>query len=360
MVKSVKDNTKSTVYSDILEIANSDLPWSKLQNKTVMFTGAGGFIAYYLILALLARNDLFGDNIRVIALVRNEEKARAKYGRLLGRDDISLCVQSVSNPIIADRADYVIHAASQASNIQFETDPVGTINANLIGTANVLDYAKSSNAQSTLIVSSLKVYGTLHTGRAKILESDIGYLDITSYKNCYAVGKRASETLAASYSQQYGMDVKIVRPSYIYGASSLEDDRVWAQFIANVVKKENILLKSNGSANRSFCYVTDTVTAMLCVLLGGKSLYPYNISNPKSDTTIRGFAKTACEVFPERSITLSFVNPEDEKEPVVSPLAPTPEILDNSSLVELGWKPTVDLREGIKRSVLTLEESLSV
>ena len=356
MAYNIENNVKKTVYSDICEVANSNVAWDKLKNKTVFITGAGGFIGYYFVLSLLARNDLYNDGIKVIALVRNEERAKQKFGEILDREDITLCVQDVSEKINAEKADFVIHAASQASNIQFETDPVGTINANLIGTANILDYAKESGSESALIISSLKVYGAVHNGKGCLCEEDAGYLDFTSYKNCYAVGKRASETLAASYSKQYGMNVKIARPSYIYGASSLNDDRVWAQFIANIVRKENILLKSNGAPNRSFCYVTDTVTALLFILLEGETAVPYNISYEKSDTTIRNFAKTACEVFPERNISLSFANPEDEAEPVVSPLAPTPEIMDSTRLKTLGWKPLVDLKEGIRRSVNTLEE----
>lgn len=358
MLYEVKNNSKKAVYSDICEIANYDLPWERLKNKTVMLTGAAGFIGYYMVLALLARNDLYNDNIKVIALVRNEEKAKMKFGNLINRADLVLCVQSVSDEIKAERADYVIHAASQASNIQFENDPVGTINANLTGTSNVLDYAKKSNSEASLIISSLKVYGALRNGKQYIDEDDVGYLDFTSYKNCYAVGKRASETLAASYSKQYGMNIKIARPSYIYGASSLDDNRVWAQFIANIIKKEDILLKSNGAANRSFCYVTDTVTALLYILLKGENVYPYNISYEKSNTTIRGFAKTACEVLPERNISLKFANPEDEAEPIpdTSPNAQTPEIMNNERLVKLGWRPAVTLSEGIKRAVAILEE----
>ena len=147
------------------------------------------------------------------------------------------------------------------------------------------------------------------------------------------------------------MNVKIARPAYIYGPANIGDDRVWAQFIANVVRKQNILLKSNGAALRSFCYVTDTAVALLKILLDGENATPYNIANPKSDVTIRGFAKAAVEAFPELNLTLSFAKPEDEKEPVPSPMAPTPEILNAEKLNNLGWSANVDLTEGIKRSV---------
>lgn len=357
MAFKVQDCVNAGVFADLQEIACSNVDFDKMKNAVVLITGAGGFIGYYLTAALLLRNDLFGDGIRVIALVRNREKAEKKFGKLLEREDLSLCVQDVTQPIAAEHADFVIHAASQASNIQFETDPVGTISANLSGTANVLNFAKKSGAKATLVVSSLKVYGVIYGDREKISEKDNGYIDFTSYKNCYAMGKRASETLAASYHNEYGMHIKIARPSYIYGASSLDDDRVWAQFIANVVRKEDILLKSNGAAKRSFCYVSDTATALLFILLSGEDVTPYNISYEQSDTTIRGFAKKACEVFPERGMKLAFANPADEKEPetLKTPLSQMPEVLDSSKLQSLGWQPKVDLAEGIRRSVFTLE-----
>lgn len=353
----VQDCVKKSVYSDVYEIASASY-LEKLKNSSVLITGAGGFIGFYLTAALLLRNDMYGDNIKVTALVRNGEKAKAKFGKLAERGDLALCVQDVTVPISAEPADYVIHAASQASNIQFETDPVGTINANLSGTVNVLDFARKSESKAVLIVSSLKVYGTVYGDKEKISEEDVGYIDFTSYKNCYAMGKRASETLAASYCGEYGMHVKIARPSYIYGASSLDDDRVWAQFIANIVRGQDILLKSNGAANRSFCYVTDTASALFYILLNGEDGVPYNISYEGSDVTIRGFAKAACEVFPERDMKLAFANPEDEKEPeaLKTPLTQVPEILDNSRLLALGWTPKVDLKEGIRRAVAVLEE----
>lgn len=352
----VKDYVKKSIYTNLEDIANAPISWDKLRGKTLLLTGAGGFIGYYMTCGILLRNDLYGDNIKVLALERFGDFAKKKFGKLLERDDVELIVQDITEPIKAERADFVIHAASQASAIEFERDPVGTISANLSGTENALNFAKDSESEASLIVSSLKVYGTLYTGKPYIEEDDNGYVDFTSYKSCYAIGKRAAETLAASYSKQYGMNIRIVRPSYIFGASRLDDDRVWAQFIANIVRGQDILLKSNGATNRSFCYVTDTVTAMLHVLLDGENCVPYNISNEKSNTTIRGFAQAACEVFPERNMKLAFANPEDEVMPEPSPNDPTPEIMDNKRIRSIGWEPKIDLKEGIRRAVAILEE----
>lgn len=353
----VKEAVSGLVYDDILPVAKAELPWEQLKGKTLLITGAGGFISYYVILGILAKNDMDATDITVIGLVRSRERAEKKYGTLLERKDFKLYEQDVCEDFqIKEKADYVIHAASQASAWHFENDPVGTLNANLTGTAKALEYAKSSKSRSVLFVSSLKVYGAVHDGSKVLKEDTTGYIDHTLYKNCYAQGKRAAETLCAAYHKSYGMSVKIARPSYIYGPASMEDDRVWAQFLANVVKKENILLKSSGSAYRSFCYVADAAAALLTILLKGEDMMPYNIAASHSDITIRGFAKTAVEAFPERNLTLSFARKEDEQETDSSLFDAAPEILDHARLDGLGFHAGIDLKNGIRRAVMILEE----
>ena len=347
-------------YADILEVSeNPAVPWDELTGKTVLITGAAGFIGYYLTAALLLRNDLHDAGIRVLGVVRNIDKAMAKFDRMSEREDLVLfevdvCDIELGNVIFSytkrsmgtapnvdswnSGVDYIIHAASQASAWHFENDPVGTMRANLIGTDNVLETARKLDSR-VLIVSSLKVYGDV---------------DIDSYKSCYAVGKRAGETLAVSYSKQFGVDVRIARPSYIFGAASLRDDRVWAQFIANVVNKENILLKSAGAVYRSFCYVSDTAAGLLTILLKGEPNTAYDIASEIGNISIRDFAEKAVETFPERNLSLSFANPADEAEPT----SMAREILDGTKLEELGWKASVDISEGIRKSVDIIEADM--
>lgn len=353
----ISELVSSNVYKDVLSILDQPIPWEKMKQKTVFLTGAGGFISYYMVLTMLTSNDLNQTGIHVIGLVRNYEKASRKYGKILDRDDFTLITQDVCQDITTEeKSDFVIHAASQASAWHFENDPVGTINANVEGTIKVLEYARRCGSEAALFISSLKTYGAVHDGSDCLREETVGYLDHTSYKNCYAVGKRVAETICASYHKQYGMSIKIARPSYIYGPASLDDDRVWAQFIANIVRRQDILLKSNGAAYRSFCYVTDTASALFMILLCGKDVTPYNIANAASNTTIRGFAKAAVNVFPERNMKLAFANKEDEAEPPLFSSGSTPEILDSSRLLELGWTPHIDLNEGIRRAVAIAEE----
>ena len=136
----VKSCVNSGIYNDLYEIASSDVYFNKFKSSTVLIAGAYGFLGYYLTLSLLLRNDLYSDNCKVIALVRDRKKAEQRFGKLLQRDDLTLCVQDVTEPIKAEHADYVIHAAGCASPERFKSDPSGTADANLLGTSNLLEF----------------------------------------------------------------------------------------------------------------------------------------------------------------------------------------------------------------------------
>ena len=354
MNRTIKELVPGLVYDDLRSVTDRELSWEKLDGKQILITGANGFIGYYLVMTCLLRNDLYHSNIRVVGLVRSLEHAKSKYGEILDRSDFCLCVQDVCGEITLEHADYVIHAASQASARYFAEDPVGTMNANLLGTRSVLELARRCRA-TILLISSLKVYGSFaDSSKDAICEEEMGYLDPVSFRNCYAMGKRAAETLGASYSAQYGVPVKIVRPSYIYGPTIVTDDRVWAQFMVNVMRRENIVLKSSGAVIRSYCYVTDTAAAMFTVLLDGKEMYPYNISSRESSISIRNLARAALTAFPERNLGLTFANLADGAEP--DPAASPREILDNARLVELGWDAKVSPVEGMRRGVMIMEQ----
>ena len=129
----------AVILEDLEHIVSQPVSWDKLQGKTVLVTGASGMIASYLVFTLLYLNDTRHLNIRVLALVRNGEKAKQQFGNILVRSDITLLIQDVSQVLdYSGPVDYIVHAASQASPRFFTTDPVGTIQANTMGTENML------------------------------------------------------------------------------------------------------------------------------------------------------------------------------------------------------------------------------
>ena len=147
----VQNHLHPYVYEDIKTISDSNVNWPCLENKTVFVTGGNGFIAFYLICAMMIRNDLYNSNINIIALVRNKENAKKKYGALLKRNDIQLIVQDVCQPIKCSRADFIIHAASQASAYYFEHDPKGTIDASFMGAREIFVRALLAGASSIIL-----------------------------------------------------------------------------------------------------------------------------------------------------------------------------------------------------------------
>ena len=105
----VKDYVKKSIYMNLEDIANAPISWEKLKGKTLLLTGAGGFIGYYMTCGILLRNDLYGDNIKVLALERFGDFAKKKFGKLLERDDVELIVQDITEPIKARKVMMPVH-----------------------------------------------------------------------------------------------------------------------------------------------------------------------------------------------------------------------------------------------------------
>ena len=142
------------------EIVSSNLPWERLFGKTVLISGANGFVPSYMLDVLLYLNETASADIHAIALVRNKEKAMRRLGHLAGRPDLNMVVQDVRDPYGGpDGIDFVIHAASQASPKYYSIDPVGTFAANIMGTWRMLKAARDSRSQGFLFFSSGEVYG---------------------------------------------------------------------------------------------------------------------------------------------------------------------------------------------------------
>lgn len=337
------------IAEDIERIIADDLPWETFRDTTVLVTGASGMIPSYVLCTLLALNDRDNLNIRVLALVRNEQKARRILGSLLDRSDLTLLVQDVTAPLAIDGpVDYIIHGAGPARPAQHQSAPTATIRAALIGTFHLLDLAVSKGNAAFVLMSSSEVYGKVSDDLESITETDYGYLDCLNPRSCYSEGKRAAETICASYHAQYGIDCRIVRFAHIYGPGlSPDDGRVQADFAANVFRGENIVMKSDGSARRAYTYVSDAVSGLFYALLLGTEP-AYNVADSEHVISIRQLAEAFLASRPEKQLELVM----DIDENTTGKYNPARFIgLDDRRIKSLGWIPKVGIGEGTSRMV---------
>ena len=268
---------------DIQNILN-DFDMSVFKNKTFLITGATGLIGKLCVKSLLASNM----NIKVIALVRNLEKAKTLLGE---HENLSLIVQDILTPItITNSIDYIIHGASTTSSKDFVEKPVETILTAIEGTKNILEFAKINNTKSIVYLSSLEVYGV--QDEENITEDKYGYIDILNPRSSYSEGKKLAETLCVSYCKEYNLPIKIARLSQTFGAGVLYDDnRVFAQFAKSIINKENIILHTKGETKRNYCYTSDAITGIFTILYKGSNGEAYNVANKETYISILDMAK---------------------------------------------------------------------
>ena len=338
------------IQDDLTFIAEAELPWEQLAGKTVLITGANGFLSSYMVKTLIYINAHKNLDIRIIGLVRNKKKAMERFGDHVKAGRLTLIVQDVCDPIIYNSdVDYIVHAASQASPKHFGADPVGTLKANVIGTYNLLELAREKKCESFLYFSSGEVYGDVK--KTHLTEKDYGYVDSMALRSCYAESKRMAETMCVSWFHQYDVPVKVVRPFHTYGPGmSLTDGRVFADFISDVVDRQNILLKSSGEAIRAFCYLADATVGFFTILLKGKNSEAYNVSNDTCVIKIRDLAEIVSDLYPEFGLNVVYnkihKHPNGYIASRISRIVP-----DISKICALGWKPKVSIKKGFKRTI---------
>ncbi len=344
------------IENDLKFITGSRLPWDQFKGKTVLVTGANGFIPAYMVETLLYLNEKKSYNIKVIALVRNIDKARTRFSAYLGREDLVFVEQDIGYPLKMDTsADIIIHAASQASPKFYGTDPVGTLRPNVIGTANLLDFARSSGAENFLFFSSSEVYGEVAASMMPIPENVYGWVDPVSVRSCYAESKRMGETMCASWHHQYGVPAKIVRPFHTYGPKmQLDDGRVYADFISDILNNKDITLKSDGSASRAFCYLADAVLGFFTVMLKGKNGEAYNIGNTDAETSILDLAESLVKLFPEKGLKIIRQERASNNEYLQSKISRASPAIEKAR--SLGWEPATGIEEGFMKTIRSFHE----
>lgn len=339
------------IREDIDRILAEPVKWEKLKGKTVLLTGASGMLGSYIMTALVTLNEQKDWGMKLYGLMRHPNKLDPWV-----RDRIEVICQSVTEPIDTDvKFDFVLHTASPASPLIMREDPVGTIAANTLGAWYTLKLAHESGASGYLFISSREIYGQPLADQKLFQEDTYGFVDPLSPRSCYPEGKKAAETMCACYRSQYGLDTKIVRLAHTFGPGmTIQDGRVQADFLRDVVNNRDIVLKSEGLPVRTYTYVADAVSGIFRVLLNSPDdEMVYNISSEDATVRIRDLAQAMADAYPERHLKLVFDIPEKKGNDGTAPF--TLGILSADKLKGLGWTPHNTLKEGIQRTVTYLE-----
>lgn len=326
----------SIFEEDIKNIINY-FDMSVFDGKTILVTGATGLIGKLCVKSLLNS----GYNTQVIALVRDEEKAKNIFGE---SKRLTYLVQDINQRInTTRRVDYIIHAASTTSSKDFVEKPVETIYTAINGSRNILEFAKNKRLEGMVYLSSLEIYGV--NEKENIKEEDYGYIDILNPRSSYSESKKMVETMCISYGTEYGVPVKIARLAQTFGAGvSISDNRVFAQFAKAIINKENIILHTKGETKRNYCYTTDAVRGIFTILTKGENNNAYNVANENSYCSISEMAHLLENEYTKVEYKIDEVN---------RGYNPTVKIaLNTQKLNALGWEAKVDLKEMFERLIM--------
>lgn len=327
-------------------MSEAKLPWRELDGKTVLVTGATGMLASYVTWLLLYLHEHAGINVSVVALCRNRQRAEQYFGSYVGKPYFHLLIQDVCEPIAYEgKVDYVFHLAGNASPYFINSDPVGIMRCNLLGTMNVLEYARDCQTEKVIFASTREVYGKNEEAE-RLDEQAFGMLDPLEDRSCYPESKRAAETLLKSYYLQYGVNFNAIRIAHSYGPTmQLENDgRVMADLMGDVVAGRDIVLKSSGEAIRAFLYITDAVVGMFTVLFHGETAKAYNLANETEPISIKDLSHMLTALRADKKIHV-VVSEGGQK----GYCAYRRTALNTTAVEQLGWKPLISLKEGINR-----------
>lgn len=344
-----------STYQDVLQedlaaISQADyISWDKFKGQNILVTGGTGLIGSTLIKALCYASTVKGLQVKILALVRNLEKAE----RMLGHENESLhfIKGSVEDlPLINVPVDYIIHGASPTASLFFVQHPVETIQIAVKGTSNLLELARVKKVRGFVYLSSMEVYGAPQADTL-IPESQGCTLDSMTVRSCYPIAKRLCENLCASYVQEYDVPAKVIRLAQTFGPGVLkEDKRVFAEFARDAMDGKDIVLQTSGTSKRDYLYTADAVTAILTVLLTGQNGEAYNAGNPKTYCSIVEMARMVAERFGKGKCKIQKESQKSDGSEKKYPPAHNLN-LNVYNLISLGWHPSYSLVDMYERMI---------
>lgn len=299
-----------------------------------LITGGAGFIGSHLCDRLLDKGH------EVLCVDNFFTGARSNITHLLDHKNFELTRHDVTHPLFVE-IDQIYNMACPASPVHYQFDPVQTTKTSVHGAINMLGLAKRTKAR-ILQASTSEVYGdpAVHPQQ----EDYWGNVNPIGPRSCYDEGKRCAETLFFDYYRQHRLDIKVARIFNTYGPRmNPNDGRVVSNFIVQALRGEDITLYGDGDQTRSFCYVDDLVAGLIALMESPDGVTgPINLGNP-GEFTIKELAETVIELTGSKSSLTYLPLPQDD------PKQRQPDI--QRAKDALGWSPTVELREGLGKTI---------
>jgi nucleoside-diphosphate-sugar epimerase len=362
------NTAREVVETDLKYICEkAKLEFRRMAGKKLLLVGGAGFLGYYLIQSVLKWNTY--NEGAPVHLTVFDNYIRGVPEWLTGLDgdpNLVMARHDITHPLpdSMNAFDFVIHAASIASPTFYRKYPIETMDANVNGLRNLLEYArrqqKAARAlQGILFYSTSEIYGDPTPENIPTPETYRGNVSCTGPRACYDESKRYGETLCVTFAQQYELPIKMTRPFNNYGPGlKITDRRVLPDFARDVFADRDIVLYSDGTPTRTFCYIADAVVGYYKVLISGRAGEAYNIGIDKPEVSMLSLAEAvATEARRLLNYSGSVVRKisGDAAYLVDNPNRRCPAI--TKARVELGFDPAITLEDGLRRTLLWYREN---
>ena len=339
----MSNNQEDIFLEDVKSIVNElGEFYGELEGKTVLIAGGKGFLGTYFTSVLAKINETLSAPMKIIVL---DSLITSKDKKDSVNQNIEFLEQDISKSFeIGGNIDYIIHAASIASPPTYRKFPIKTVDVNYQGTKNLLEIAKEKKVRSMLLLSSSEIYGDPDIFPTP--ESYVGKVSCTGPRACYDESKRLAETISILYFQQYKIPIKIARPFNVYGPYlNLDDGRIIPDFMNNAINKSQIIIHSDGSPTRSFCYASDAINGFFKLLFSKHDGIICNVGNDE-EVSVKTVADKIKNIV-EKPISIKIIESDDPNYTKDNPQRRCPDL----SLIKksVNYIPKIDLEEGLKR-----------
>lgn len=335
----------------------------KYQDSTILITGCAGFLGYSFVNYFVTHYKSLGIK-KVIALdnflLRKPHwlsQCASNYPNLLEFHQFDITSDVITNLKAAKDVDFVIHMASIASPTFYRKYPIQTIDANVIGLKNLLNFFKDKTLRGFLFFSSSEIYGDPPADQIPTNEEYRGNVACIGPRACYDEAKRIGETYCYNFAKEFQLPITIVRPFNNYGPGmALDDKRVPADFASAVLNNSDITLFSDGTPTRTFCYVADAIVGYLKVLTNGKFDY-FNIGMDKPEISVKEFAEINVNIGAKlfgNKVNVVIKKHPDHNYLKDNPNRRCPDISKARDL--LGFAPQISVQDGVERFIKYLHQ----